>query len=839
MKGTILMSQISRRKFLQASLAGSVGLVAAGLMGPAAVAEHQSIYQPGTYSAAAKGIGDITATVTFSETAITDIVLDLSNETESIGQAAKDAIIDQILTTQGIEIDGVSGATVTVNAVKAAVSDCIAKANRTFVERTAPVAPTAEKAAVPAWTEMNPQDESYDTCTTDFSAIFSPIKVGHMTLRNRIVKASAGSDTMKSNGGSAAGMPQDAMDYYGMIADGGAALVLCETGCVSPYSMSPSGKKDPEKFAWGIEQVKKLTDRIHRGGAYAGVQFGIGSPVGENDPRNDSIEDIEEMIRQYGECALRLKQAGMDCVELKGATNDLLNAYCSRRGNLREDEYGAQTEENRMRYFVRMVQEVRKTCGDDFSILCLINAVEENDKDLGANDGDILIEEAQNLAKTLVEAGADLIQVRVGTVGMEANCWATDTNFCAYKANGTTGYGTQFDFSQHFQGLYDGAHSGCGAFIPMAREIKKVVSVPVGCASYIDPRTAPDMMNNAIVNGDLDILFMNRPLTVDPELPNKLREGRRDEIAPCTRCFHCHNKAPGALKSDTEKCRVNANTQFAWREGGFEEGYALTPAASPKKVLVIGGGAAGMEAARIAALRGHKVTLVEKNGYLGGMMLYAEQIKGPHERLGDLVKYLSRQQEITGVTVITGKEATVDFVKEQNPDAVIVAVGGARESRYAGPNVIGMDNFMGAQVGENVVILGASLQATDLAQYLIAQGKHVQLVHGKSKDYVADGQSPWVKAYVRAHLYAHGVKAWNDCSIVSVDDKGVTVKLNTTGTEHTIPCDTVIECYDMIPNTALMDAIAAAGYEVHAAAIDNACTIQNAIHEGHKAARYL
>lgn len=691
-------------------------------------------------------------------------------------------------------------------------------------------------AAVPAWTQLNPQDESYDTYTTDYSAIFQPIQVGPMKLRNRIVKASAGSDTLPRD---STEMSQNMIDYYGRFSDGGAALVLVEEGGIRPFGMSPSNPVDPSTIDKGISEVKKLTDRVHSGGAYIGAQFGIGSPVGENDPVNDSVEDIEAMIKAYGECALRMKQAGMDCVELKGATNDLLNAYCSRRGNKREDEYGAQTEENRMRYFVSMVKSVREACGDDFGILVLINAVEENDKELGNNDGDIVIEESQNLAKELVKAGANLIQVRVGTIGMEPNCWATDTNFCAYEANGTTGYGTQFDFDKHFMGLYDGSHSGCGAFIPMAREIKKVVDVPVGCASYMDPRTAPDMMNNAIANGDIDILFMNRPLTVDPQLPNKLQEGRRDEVAPCTRCFHCHNKSASALETDNEKCRVNPTTQYAYKEDGFPEGYELTPAETPKNIMVIGGGPAGMEAAFTAAERGHKVTLYEKNGYLGGLLMYANAIKGPHERLEDLRQYLIHQCELKGVTVVTGTEVSIDLVKEQNPDAVIVATGGSRPSSFTGENVIDMDHFMGAQIGDKVVILGAALQATDLAQYLIAQGKHVELVNEKGAEYVANGQSPWVKTYVRAHLYAHGVKVWNNSTVKEVSSDGVTITMNASGLTHKITCDTVIECFDMAPNTELLDEIKAAGFDTSSAGCTDPCTIQSAIHEGYAVSRYL
>lgn len=687
----------------------------------------------------------------------------------------------------------------------------------------------AAVSSVPAWTQMNPQDETYDTYTTDYAAIFSPIQVGPMTLKNRIVKASAGSDTLPRD---AVEMSQNVLDYYGRIADGGTALVIVEDGVTSGFGMNPSGNLRVETPEQGIEVCRVLADRVHKGGAYIGTQLGIGSPLDPGDANAYTVDELHTLVAQYGECCARLKEAGFDCVEIKGATTDGLNQFVTRRYNQREDEYGAQTEENRVRFFTEIIASIRAACGDDFGILTLINAVEENDVSLGDNDKFILIEESQYLAKSLVDAGADLVQVRVATNGQEANCWATDTNHCAYMAHGTTGYGTQFDYASHFEGLVDGSHSGVGAFIPLCREIKKVVDVPVGCASYMDPRTAPDLINDAVANGDVDIVFMNRPLTVDPELPNKLQAGLRDEVAPCTRCFHCH----GAPYGEAETCRVNATTQFAYTDE-FPEGYDAAPAESPKNVMVVGGGVAGMEAARIAAERGHSVTLYEKNGYLGGMLQFAEAVKGTHERLGDLCAYLEHQQELKGVTVVTGTEVTSDTVAEVAPDAVVVAVGGAREARY--PDVaVDMDSFAGAEIGQNVVILGANLQATDLAMYLIAQGKKVQLVNEKTADAVDAEQSHWVRTYVRAHLYAHGVKVWNEATIDGVAADSVTFTMPT-GYQKTLACDTVVECFDMVPNTTLADELTAAGYEVHLAGCDAPCNIQTAIHAGYKVGRYL
>ncbi len=715
-------------------------------------------------------------------------------------------------------------------------------------------APPAAAAASPVlpWTELNPQDESYTKRTTDYSAIFSPIQIGDVTLKNRIIKTAAGSDTMVRGEHT---VSQNTVEYYGRFADGGAALVLLEGSILQAVGLAP-GTYGVIPYEQSLSEIRKIIDRIHQGGALAGVQQNMGyipSNVLEL-----PTEDVEKLIEDFRVFSGYLKEAGFDVIELKAATIDTSSKLCSRYTNTREDKYGAQTEENRVRFFCEMIAAVRETVGPGYPLLAHMNAMEENDRKIGDNYNFETIEEGQYLAKALVEAGADFIEARISTGGLEANCWAPDAAFAPYKAAGTSGYGAQFDYSRHYEGLYDGAHNGCGAFIPMVRELKKVVDVPVGCAGYIDPRTAPDMMNDAIANGDIDLLFMNRPLTVDPELPKKLQEGRWDEVAPCTRCFHCHASgasvgSTGALRSDeiavppspsfpivmgVERCRVNATTQCAYTDE-FPEGYDVSPAATPKNVMVIGGGVAGMEAARIAAERGHKVTLYEKNGYMGGMLLFANAIKGPHEHLLDLRDYLVRQQEVKGVTVVTGKEVTVDFVKEQNPDAVIVAVGGKRESRFSGDNVIGIDDFVRADVGENVVILGANAQAVDVAQYLLAQGKNIQMVHEGDNNDVDKEQSPWIRYFVRSHLYSHGVRVWNESTVDAIDGEGVHITMNQSGHTKVLPCDTVIECYDMLPNTELMEEIAAAGYTVYAAGCDAPYNMQKSIHAGYKVARYL
>ena len=171
-------------------------------------------------------------------------------------------------------------------------------------------------------------------------------------------------------------MSQNALDYYGMIADGGAALVILETGTLSPFGLT----NGTERSEQGIIEGRKMADRIHAGGALAGVQFGLGSPLSPQTQVNEyTTEEVKDIVRQCGEAAARLKEAGFDMVEMKGATTDVLNQFLSRSRNFREDEYGAQNNENRTRLFREIIEEIRRQTGDDFGIFTLINVVEEND----------------------------------------------------------------------------------------------------------------------------------------------------------------------------------------------------------------------------------------------------------------------------------------------------------------------------------------------------------------------------------------------------------------------------------------------------------------------------
>ena len=691
---------------------------------------------------------------------------------------------------------------------------------------------------------LNPQDTSYASHSGDCAALFEPLQMGSITLRNRIVKSPAGSDTWAPEGDA---LNDNFLDYYENFAKGGASLVFVESSISKMMAVKPL---EQVATGWLLDDMSAIpqlmapvTERIHRHDAYAGFQIGMGMLAEDTTVINDMTpENLAWLQGLIVELATQLKAAGFDVVELHCAATQILKYMTVSRTNARTDQYGADTLENRTRFICETIKGIKEACGQEYPVQILMDAVEENDANLGDNDGFLTLEESIADARAFEAAGADTFYLRLSVPGRHIAQFAPDLMFSGYQCEGMTGFGTRADFSQHFGGTVNGQYSGCAMLLKAAAAFKKNLKATVSCAGYMDPRTAPDLMNDAVARGEIDYLMITRPLTVDPELPNKLKEGRRDEIAPCCRCMHCHAKGgPAQYASDgKEYCRVNAVTQRAYTDE-MPEGYALPSTEQPKRIMVVGGGPAGMEAARIAAQRGHAVSLYEKKNSLGGLMSTAHVFKGDHERLGDLIDYLARQQEVSGVEVITGTEVDAETVKQVNPDAVVVAVGGARESRLEATddvNVVSVDDLVGAETGENVVICGAGAQAIDCALFLLAQGKKVQMVHEGEKEIIDKEQSMWVRAFVIPHLYGQGVKIWNNAKIGSVVNEGLSIT-TASGEEKTLACQTVLECYDMVPNRKLADELSTSFETIAVGDCDSPFDIAQAIKAGNLAARSL
>lgn len=654
--------------------------------------------------------------------------------------------------------------------------------------------------------ELNPQDYSYTSNSIDdFSktTLFSDWQLGPIALHHRMVKSAAFQLAFMKNN------PDEYISYYERMAKGGVEMIWIEDFAnLWDYTASPL-KQD-----YGVYDVKGLLDALHAAGAHVGYQFDtMGSAIGpldftENFIGKYSTDEVKEWEQVIIGIAERLHGDGFDAFELNFAANNMGQSFLSRARNDRTDEYGAQSLENRTRFAVEVIQGVKNACGKDFVVQVLINGIEANDKAVGADSLYTSVEETKAIAKVLEDAGADSLHVRLGPCGQHIAQFASELYFAVRGQEGSNGFGNRFDFSRHYQGMLRADHSGCGLMIDVASEIKSAVSIPVGAATYMDPAQAPDYFEEALSEGKLDFLVMNRPLCVDPEYVNKLREGRIDEIAPCTRCLHCFYD-PDKDGKLLEHCRVNAANWRAYGED-MPEGYVPNPADGSKSIMVIGGGPAGMEAARIAAQRGYDVTLYEKNASLGGLLSSAEAIKGPHENLTRLSSYLAREQEVEGVNVVTGKEVDAAFIEQEAPDAVILAVGGLRKdpefSATGGTQVFSFGDVVGAEMGEHVAVLGSNCQAVDVAIYLLSLGKNVTIVTPDPLEAFEKGHSVNMRHFVETAINARGTRIWPAATVKEVGDGELTFT-SEAGVDVTIACDAVVDMHDMQPNTALVDGL--------------------------------
>jgi 2,4-dienoyl-CoA reductase-like NADH-dependent reductase (Old Yellow Enzyme family) len=669
---------------------------------------------------------------------------------------------------------------------------------------------------------LNPQDYDYTTNSiTDFasSQLFSPWQLGPHTIPNRMVKSAAFQLAfMRAN-------PDEYITYYERMAKGGVGMVWIED-CANLWEFTGSPMKQP----FEAYDMPALLQALHDAGAKVGYQFDtMGSPVGPLDFTEPflgeySTDDVKGWVQVIVNIGKKLKDTGFDAYELNFAANNLGQSFFSRARNTRTDEYGPQTLDSRCKFMEECISGIKAACGEDFVVQLLINGVEENDAHLGDSSLYTSLEETKAIAKKAEAAGADSIHVRIGPAGMHIVQFASELYFAPRGLEGQSGYGSRFDFSRHFGGVLRANHSGCGLNLDLAAAVKEAVSIPVGAASYMDPAHAPDYFEAAIAEGKIDFLVMNRPFCVDPGYVNKLREGRIDEIAPCTRCLHCFYDADLKGTALMEHCRVNAANWRAYGEA-MPEGYEPLPADGAKKVMVIGGGPAGMEAARIAAQRGYDVSLYEKNAALGGLLSSAEAIKGPHENLGRLVAYLTKQQELCGVNVVTDKEVDADFILSEAPDVVILAVGGTRSTlgltSTARTAVYSFAEFLGAELGDKVVVWGGNCQAVDVAVYLAGEGYAVDIV--APDDFVVPsmfgfppgtdplkvfdkGHSANMREFLLPALTATGCHIYTGASIDEVGDGFIRITTES-GLSQQVACASLVDVSDMLPNTELIDGL--------------------------------
>jgi len=582
--------------------------------------------------------------------------------------------------------------------------------------------------------------------------LFEPITIGSMELRNRIVMPPMAMLWVED------GSPtQRLIDYYEARARGGVGLII--SGITNISGSEPYGM--PTLELWDdtyIPGFRELANAVHVHGAklapqlahpgpesfsfMSGGQPGGPSPIRngftQQVPRELTSGEIEQIVDQFGEAVRRAREAGCDGIELHAAhAYSLVGSFLSPLRNKRTDDYGGSIE-GRLKLLLEIIKAIRTKAGSDFPIILRISG----DEMITGGRG---IEETQYIAPTLVEAGVDVFDVSAGVMPD-----------LAWRILPPTG--TPF-----------GLHVG------LATAVKEVVTVPVIAVGRInDPRRAEAILDR----GQADLVAMGRSLLADPELPNKAAAGMFEDIVPCISC------GLGCLGTSSTGATCVINPAM-----GRENEMTITPAAKPKKVVVVGGGPGGLEAASVAALRGHRVTLFEKASKLGGQYNLAA-IPPLKQEVSLHLKYLSRQVKKAGVEAKLNTEVTPKLIEELKPDVVIVATG-AVPSIPDLPGikqdiVITAHDLLAGKAGmgaKNVIIVGGGMVGCEVADLLANLGDNpimdrtnVSIVT-RQQDIGLDLVTQQ-RSLLMERLREKGVKVITQTTVLEIIDDGVVVTRN-------------------------------------------------------------
>jgi 2,4-dienoyl-CoA reductase-like NADH-dependent reductase (Old Yellow Enzyme family)/thioredoxin reductase len=600
-----------------------------------------------------------------------------------------------------------------------------------------------------------------------FSRVFEPASIGQMRLKNRIVMPPMGTNYAEAGGA----LSQRMLDYYEARARGGVGLIIVEGSapsvrCNISFQGSPSYQASlgDDKF---IPGWRKLTDAAHKFNARIAIQImhatlenwdGKVVQVGPSPvvvptrvmgilagpPHELTVEEIAERVGWFASAAGRAKEAGFDAVEIHGAHQYIVAAFLSSATNRRKDKYGGPVE-NKARFLVEILQAIKREAGSDFPVWVRFNAQE-----WGVESG-ITFEETKQMVPLVVEAGAQALHVS----GYGAGSYIT-----AAPIADTAGF-----------------------LVPLAEEVKKLTRVPVIAVGRLDLELGEKILEE----GKADLIAIGRRLLADPDLPNKVAEGRLDEVVPCIGCMECIERLAFDERGEGVTCVVNPAL-------GKEKAYEIKPVGKPKNVVVVGGGPAGMQAAVVAAKRGHKVTVFEKDAKLGGQLNIAAlpPFKGDVFRWID---YLVSQVEKTGVKVELNADATAEIVTRRNPDAVVVAAGGVPAMPdipgIDKPNVVTAQDVLSGKVkaGQGVVIIGGGMVGCETGHYLVEQGKTVTIVEILKR--MANDMFLMTRRRLMDRLRSKRVALLTSATCEEIREDSVLVT-TAEGERKTIPADTVI-----------------------------------------------
>ncbi len=626
----------------------------------------------------------------------------------------------------------------------------------------------------------------------EYEILFDAVSIGSCTMKNRFAMAPMGPLGL---GDAEGGFNQRGIDYYTERARGGTGLII--TGVtfvdnrIEQHDM-PNVPCYTHNSVHFIRTAREMTERIHAYDTKVFLQlsggFGrvtIPTNLGEHPPvapspiphrwlnktcRPLTREEIAEIVAQFGKGAYNAKRAGFDGVQIHAVHEGyLLDQFAISLFNQRTDEYGGSLE-NRLRFAREVVEEIKRTCGKDFPV-ALRYSVKSFIKDwrVGALPGEEFeekgkdVEEGVEAAKLLVSYGYDALDVDVGTY--DAWWWS-----------------------------HPPMYQQKGLYIPYCRMVKEAVPVPVICAGRMDD---PELSSAAVRSGACDIVSLGRPLLADADYVNKLRTGRTASIRPC---LSCQEGCMGRIQEYSAlNCAVNP-------EACRERSQRLQPAGKPKKVLIIGGGVAGCEAARVLALRGHMPAVYEKTGRLGGNLIPGG-VPSFKEDDHALVAWYEQELNALNVPVHLNCEVSVDMVRQSGADVVLVATG-SRPKTFRlgeGPVFAAADVLLGKQqAGQDVVIIGGGLVGCETALWLREQGKNVTVVEALGKILAVNGPLCHANSeMLEALIPFRGIEVVAGANATGYDGKTLTVQ--TAQGQRQIAADTVILAVGYTPESSLYE----------------------------------
>lgn len=556
-----------------------------------------------------------------------------------------------------------------------------------------------------------------------FPNMFSPIQIGNVTVPNRFVVPPMGNNFANTDGT----LSERSKAYYQERAKGGFGLITIESTVV--YKEAKGGPRKPCLFSDDtVESFKEVADACHEYGAKVSIQLQHAGPEGNSKltgyplkaasampaacgrevPEAVSNEEIYRIIECYGDAARRAQQAGIDMVEVHCAHGYLVSTFISERTNHRTDEFGG-CFENRMRLPRLIIENIRKKTGGNLPILCRINASDEV-------EGGLSVQDASAVAAYLEEeCGVDALNITRAVHLRDEFMWAPGVTHGGFNAD-------------------------------LVSEIKRAVTIPVIAVGRF---TEPQYAELLVKQGRADLIAFGRQSIADPELPNKARTGRLEEMMPCIGCLlGC---VPNMFAGKPVSCAVNP---CVGREA------EITPAEVSKKVVVVGGGPAGLYAATLCAKKGHNVTLLEKGAELGGSFRIASFPTGKGQ-LSSAIRAMIVRCEKAGVDIRLNTEADANTLKELHADAIILATGstplilpipGLNESGY----VTAQDMLLGkAEVGKKALVVGGGMVGCEAAEYLAERGHEVAIIEMKdviAADVVPENRRYMFENFARNHV---------------------------------------------------------------------------------------